>query len=50
MNLPMEDMRAANSPKFTLPLFEDIKKVFKNEDRPRLHLSRRRALAPGKRR
>lgn len=31
MNLPMEDMRAASFPDLTLPLFEDIKKVFKNE-------------------
>ncbi|RWI94822.1 MAG: aminotransferase class V-fold PLP-dependent enzyme [Mesorhizobium sp.] len=31
MNLPMEDMRAASFPNLTLPLFEDIKKVFKNE-------------------
>ena len=31
MNLPMEDMRAGSFPDFTLPLFEDIKKVFKNE-------------------
>ena len=29
MNLPMEDMRSPEFPKFTLPLFEDIKKVFK---------------------
>ncbi|MEI9423206.1 aminotransferase class V-fold PLP-dependent enzyme [Mesorhizobium sp. Cs1299R1N1] len=31
MNLPMEDMRAATFPDLTLPLFEDIKRVFKNE-------------------
>ena len=31
MNLPMEDMRAPNFPEFTKPLFEDIKRVFKNE-------------------
>ncbi|BAV46025.1 serine-pyruvate aminotransferase/archaeal aspartate aminotransferase [Mesorhizobium loti] len=31
MNLPMEDMRAASFPDLTLPLFEDIKAVFKNE-------------------
>lgn len=31
MNLPMEDMRAGSFPDLTLPLFEDIKKVFKNE-------------------
>ncbi|MCH9808686.1 MAG: aminotransferase class V-fold PLP-dependent enzyme [Alphaproteobacteria bacterium] len=32
MNIPMEDMRSAEFPKFTLPLFEDIKKVFKMKD------------------
>lgn len=32
MNLPMEDMRSPEFPKFTLPLFEDIKKVFKMKD------------------
>ena len=31
MNLPMEDMRSPSFPEFTLPLFEDIKRVFKNE-------------------
>ncbi len=31
MNLPMEDMRASTFPLLTLPLFEDLKKVFKNE-------------------
>ena len=31
MNIPMEDMRAASFPSLTLPLFEDVKKVFKNE-------------------
>ncbi|TIP48383.1 MAG: steryl acetyl hydrolase [Mesorhizobium sp.] len=31
MNLPMEDMRASSFPNLTLPLFEDIKRVFKNE-------------------
>jgi alanine-glyoxylate transaminase/serine-glyoxylate transaminase/serine-pyruvate transaminase len=31
MNLPMEDMRSPDFPSFTLPLFEDIKRVFKNE-------------------
>ncbi|BCG79887.1 aminotransferase class V-fold PLP-dependent enzyme [Mesorhizobium sp. 113-3-3] len=31
MNLPMEDMRAASFPDLTLPLFQDIKRVFKNE-------------------
>ena len=29
MNLPMEDMRNPEFPKFTLPIFEDLKKVFK---------------------
>ena len=32
MNLRMEDMRAPDFPKFTLPLFEDLKKVFKMKD------------------
>lgn len=31
MNLPQEDMRAPDFPKFTLPLFADLKKVFKTE-------------------
>ena len=31
MNLPMEDMRASSFPNLTLPLFEDIRRVFKNE-------------------
>ena len=31
MNMPMEDMRAPSFPQFTLPLFDDVKKVFKNE-------------------
>lgn len=31
MNLPMEDMRAASFPDLTLPLFEDLRRVFKNE-------------------
>ena len=31
MNIPMEDMRAPDFPQFTLPLFEDLKKVFKTE-------------------
>jgi alanine-glyoxylate transaminase/serine-glyoxylate transaminase/serine-pyruvate transaminase len=31
MNIPMEDMRAPSFPEFTLPLFRDIKKVFKTE-------------------
>ncbi|MBH0239846.1 aminotransferase class V-fold PLP-dependent enzyme [Methylobrevis albus] len=29
LNLPMEDMRAPDFPTLTLPLFEDLKKVFK---------------------
>ena len=28
MNLQMEDMRSPEIPKFTLPIFEDLKKVF----------------------
>jgi alanine-glyoxylate transaminase/serine-glyoxylate transaminase/serine-pyruvate transaminase len=32
MNLPMEDMRSPEFPKFTLPIFEDLKKVFKMKD------------------
>ncbi len=32
MNLPMEDMRSPEFPKFTLPLFEDLKKAFKMKD------------------
>ena len=31
MNVPMEDMRAPNFPEFTTALFQDLKKVFKNE-------------------
>ena len=31
MNIPMEDMRSADFPDLTLPLFEDLKKVFKTE-------------------
>ncbi|MGK9204172.1 aminotransferase class V-fold PLP-dependent enzyme [Sinorhizobium meliloti] len=31
MNLPMEDMRSPGFPELTLPLFADIKKVFKNQ-------------------
>jgi alanine-glyoxylate transaminase/serine-glyoxylate transaminase/serine-pyruvate transaminase len=31
MNLPMEDMRAADFPALTLPLFADLKSVFRNE-------------------
>ncbi|MDX2307897.1 MAG: aminotransferase class V-fold PLP-dependent enzyme [Hyphomicrobium sp.] len=32
MNLAMEDMRSPEFPKLTLPLFEDLKKVFKMKD------------------
>ncbi len=32
MNVPMIDMRSPEFPKFTLPLFEDLKKVFKMKD------------------
>ena len=32
MNLTMEDMRSPEFPKFTLPIFEDLKKVFKMKD------------------
>jgi alanine-glyoxylate transaminase/serine-glyoxylate transaminase/serine-pyruvate transaminase len=32
MNLPMEDMRSPEYPKLTLPIFEDLKKVFKMKD------------------
>ncbi|KQU85498.1 serine--glyoxylate aminotransferase [Mesorhizobium sp. Root102] len=31
MNVSMEDMRSPSFPAFTLPLFDDVKKVFKNE-------------------
>ncbi len=31
MNIPSEDMRAPDFPKLTLPLFADLKKVFKTE-------------------
>lgn len=32
MNLPMEDMRSPRYPELTLPLFADVKKVFKNQN------------------
>lgn len=32
MAIPMEDMRSPEFPKFTLPIFEDLKKVFKMKD------------------
>jgi alanine-glyoxylate transaminase / serine-glyoxylate transaminase / serine-pyruvate transaminase len=31
LNLPMEDMRAPDFPKLTLPLFADLKQIFKTE-------------------
>ncbi len=31
MNVPMEDQRSPNFPKLTLPIFEDLKRVFKTE-------------------
>ncbi|RYI00524.1 MAG: aminotransferase class V-fold PLP-dependent enzyme, partial [Acetobacteraceae bacterium] len=31
MNLPQEDMRSPDFPKLTLPLFADLKKVFKTQ-------------------
>ena len=31
MDVPMEDMRAPDFPKFTLPLFEDLKRIFRTE-------------------
>ena len=38
MDIRMEDMRSPEFPKFTLPLFEDVKKVVQADGRPRLHL------------
>ena len=32
INIPMEDHRAPDLPQFTLPLFEDIRKIFKSRD------------------
>lgn len=32
IDIPMEDMRAPDLPEFTLPLFQDVKKIFKSED------------------
>src|SRR3990170_2490596 len=32
MDIRMEDMRSPEFPKFTLPIFEDLKKVFKMKD------------------
>ncbi len=31
MHIPQEDMRALDLPQFTLPLFEDLKKIFKTQ-------------------
>ena len=30
-NVPMEDQRAPDFPSFTLPLFQDLKKIFRTE-------------------
>jgi alanine-glyoxylate transaminase / serine-glyoxylate transaminase / serine-pyruvate transaminase len=32
MHVPMEDHRASDFPKFTLPIYEDLKKVFQTKD------------------
>lgn len=32
IDVPMEDMRAPDLPAFTLPLFQDVKKIFKSQD------------------
>ena len=32
INIPMEDHRAPDLPSFTLPLFQDLKKIFKSKD------------------
>jgi len=32
MHVPMEDHRASDFPKFTMPLYEDLKKVFQTKD------------------
>ena len=31
MDIPMEDQRAPDFPDFSLPLFQDLKKVFKTD-------------------
>ena len=31
MDIPLEDHRAADFPEFALPLFEDLKKIFKKK-------------------
>ena len=38
MDIRMEDMRSPNSPSSPCRCFEDVKKVFKIDERPRLHL------------
>ena len=49
MDIPMEDQRAPDFPDFTLPLFEDVKKVFKIGHRPGLPVPvlRHRRLGSG---
>ena len=42
MDVPLEDQRAPDFPAFTLPLFADLKKVFKTDDRPGVPVSRLR--------
>ena len=32
IDIPMEDHRAPDLPEFTLPLFQDLKKIFKTQD------------------
>jgi len=32
MDIPMEDQRAPDLPEFTLPLFQDVKKIFKSAE------------------
>jgi alanine-glyoxylate transaminase/serine-glyoxylate transaminase/serine-pyruvate transaminase len=32
MDIPMEDQRAPDLPEFTLPLFQDVKKIFKSQE------------------
>ncbi|MES1152330.1 MAG: serine--glyoxylate aminotransferase, partial [Dongia sp.] len=32
MDIPMEDQRAPDLPDFTLPLFQDLKRVFQTQD------------------
>ena len=49
MDIRMEDMRSPEFPKFTLPLFEDVKKAFKLSTAA-CSCSPRPARAPGSRR